>query len=70
MTQDTTLVVGDQRVPVPEINIDYIDSVIPEIPQKSARRVLHELDGTVSKASVHRILVLYIKNYKISVMHH
>jgi hypothetical protein len=47
---------GDQRVPVPEINIDDIDSVISEIPQKTFGQVLHELDGTVSKNCVHKIL--------------
>jgi hypothetical protein len=61
MTQDRTLVLGDQRVSVPEINVDDIDSVIFDVPQKSVRRVLYELDGTISKASVHRILTFYLK---------
>jgi hypothetical protein len=51
MTQDSTLVLGDQRVPIPEINIDDIDNAISEILQKSVRKILHELDGTLSKSS-------------------
>lgn len=53
-------------------NIDAIDRLITETPQKSVRRVLHELDGNVSKSSVHRILKFDLKliPYKISVMQH
>ena len=53
-------------------NIDAIDRLITETPQKSVRRVLHELDCNVSKSSVHRILKFDLKliPYKISVMQH
>jgi hypothetical protein len=40
MTQDTILVLEDQWVPVPQINIDDINRVISEIQQKSVRGVL------------------------------
>lgn len=42
-------------------NIDAIDKLITETPQKSVRRALHELDGNVSKSSVHRILKFDLK---------
>lgn len=53
-------------------NIDAIDGLITETPQKSVRRVLHELNGNISKSSVHRILKFDLKliPYKISVMQH
>jgi hypothetical protein len=53
-------------------NIDAIDTVTTETPQKSVRRVLHELNGAVSVSSVHRILKFDLKliPYKISVMKH
>jgi hypothetical protein len=56
MTNDTNLVLGDQGVSmIPKRTLMPL-AIITETPQKSVRRIFHELNGTVSKFSVHRML--------------
>lgn len=64
--------IGRPRIVRTKENSDAIDGLITETPQKSVRRVLHELNGNINKSSVHRILKFDLKliSYKISVMQH
>jgi hypothetical protein len=72
MTHGHNSGIGRPRSVHTKENIDAIDTVIIETPQKSVKRILHELNGTVSRSSVHRILKFDLKliPYKISVMQH
>lgn len=55
--------IGRPRSVRTEENIDAIDRLNTETPQKSVRCALHELDCNVSKSSVHRILKFDLNGY-------
>lgn len=53
-------------------NIASVEKVITETPQRSVRQVMRDLNGEISKTSVHRMLKFDLKltPYKISIMQH